>query len=115
MNCRRAEELVDSYIAHTIGSRDMEEFLNHIENCSSCYEELETYFIVHEAMKQLKDEETDTILDMKNMLKQDIKNSKNYLQKIRLVKIFGIGMCGIAFFSVVTTLVYAILELFTKM
>ena len=26
----------------------MEEFLDHIQNCSSCYDELETYFIVHE-------------------------------------------------------------------
>lgn len=115
MDCRRAEELVDSYIDRTIGSRDMEDFLNHVEKCSSCYEELETYYIVHEAMKQLKDEDNDTILDMKNMLKQDIKNSQNYLQKIRLVKLFGFGMGGIAFFCVVTTLIYAILELFNVM
>ena len=32
---------------------ELENFLEHVENCPSCYDELETYFIVHAAMQQL--------------------------------------------------------------
>lgn len=115
MDCRRAEELVNRYIDRSITIRDMEAFLDHVETCSSCYEELETYFIVHEAMEQLNNEEKDTILDMKKMLEQDIWNSRNYLRKIKMFKVLGIGVGILAFGSIVTVLVRAILELFSIM
>ena len=53
IDCRQAETLVARYIKHTLSTDELEEFLDHIEHCSSCYDELETYFIVHEAIQQL--------------------------------------------------------------
>lgn len=112
MDCRRAEELVNSYIDRSISMRDMEAFLEHVETCSSCYDELETYFIVHEAMAQLNDEENDTILDIKNMLREDIWNSRIYLRKIRFLKMVGIAAGIFVLGSVVLALVYAMLMVF---
>ena len=48
MDCRTAEGMVSSYIKHDLPLNELEEFLDHVQNCSSCYDELETYFIVHE-------------------------------------------------------------------
>ena len=48
MDCRTAEGLVNRYIEHELPVNELEEFLEHVQNCPSCYEELETYFIVHE-------------------------------------------------------------------
>lgn len=45
IDCRQAETLVARYIKHTLSTDELEEFLDHIEHCSSCYDELETYFI----------------------------------------------------------------------
>ena len=53
MNCQTAESMVTRYIEHDLSVDDLEEFLEHVENCPSCYDELETYFIVHAAMQQL--------------------------------------------------------------
>lgn len=47
MDCRTAEGMVSSYIEHKLPVNELEEFLDHVESCSSCYDELETYFIVH--------------------------------------------------------------------
>ena len=47
MDCRTAEGLVNRYIEHELSVNELEEFLEHVQNCPSCYEELETYFIVH--------------------------------------------------------------------
>ena len=43
IDCRQAETLVARYIKHTLSTDELEEFLDHIEHCSSCYDELETY------------------------------------------------------------------------
>lgn len=43
MNCRIAEGMVNKYIDHTLPLNDLEDFLEHIEKCSSCYDELATY------------------------------------------------------------------------
>ena len=53
MDCRTAESMVTRFIDHSLSVNELEEFLDHIETCPSCYDELETYFIVHEAMQQL--------------------------------------------------------------
>ena len=50
MNCRIAEGMVNKYIDHTLPLNDLEDFLEHIEKCSSCYDELATYFIVHKIL-----------------------------------------------------------------
>ena len=47
LDCRTAESMVARYMNHTLKTDEMEEFLDHIEHCPSCYDELETYFIVN--------------------------------------------------------------------
>ena len=71
IDCRQAETLVARYIKHTLSTDELEEFLDHIEHCSSCYDELETYFIVHEVTQQLDDDSSDSVLDFKKLLEQD--------------------------------------------
>lgn len=111
MECRKAEEMVNKYIERTLSLREMELFLDHVEKCSSCYDELETYYIVHETMAQLNDNGTDTALDMQNMLRQDLWNSRSYLRKIKAIK--GIGLCGcmMAAGALISMIVYGILQL----
>ena len=77
MNCRIAEGMVNKYINHTLSVNDLEEFLEHIENCSSCYDELATYFIVHKAMEQLDEKQEDSVLDFRELLEEDIRNPED--------------------------------------
>lgn len=112
MDCRKAEMMVDKYIERTLSIREMEAFLDHVEKCSSCYDELETYYIVHEAMAQLDNDGTDAVLDMKNMLRQDIWNSRTYIQKVKAIKILAIGGGFLTGSAVVALIVYGLLEVF---
>ncbi len=84
MNCRAAEGMVTRYINHTLSIKELEEFLEHVQSCSSCYEELETYFIVHEAILQLNEEEESAVLDLQHLLEQDLKKSRRYIRKKKL-------------------------------
>lgn len=91
MDCRTAESMVNRYIDHTLKVDELEEFLDHVESCPSCYDELETYFIVHEVTQQLDDQAENTVLDFKTLLAQDIRKSKRYIHKRRGMQ-FAAGM-----------------------
>ncbi len=41
MNCKRASELIDGYLFGELFENEKDEFLNHIESCAPCREELE--------------------------------------------------------------------------
>ena len=53
MDCKRAMELITLFINDQLNSEDTEAFLNHIENCAECREELEVNYSLMTAMKQL--------------------------------------------------------------
>ena len=46
MNCQEAERLVTPYIHGELDEDTLEKFLEHIETCENCQEELEIYFTV---------------------------------------------------------------------
>ncbi len=99
MDCHVAEGMVTRYINHTLTIRELEEFLEHINACSSCYDELETYFIVHKAMQQLDEEGEEGVLDFKELLEEDIRKSRRYILKVKLCRalaVLGISILGIA-------------------
>lgn len=86
MDCEIAEEMVNRYINHTLSLEEMESFLEHISTCPSCYEELETCFIVNEAMERLaRDEkEEEGALDFRQLLDQDICRSQKYIRRMKI-------------------------------
>ena len=86
IDCQKAEGMVNRYIGHTLSIEELEEFLDHIESCPSCYDELETYFIVHEAMQQLDEQEDGNMMDFKKMLHQDIRKSRRYIRQYQAIR-----------------------------
>ena len=85
IDCRQAEAMVTKYINHTLSTDELEEFLDHIEHCTSCYDELETYFIVHEAMQQLDEDKDGKVLDFKKLLEQEIRRSRRNIHQKRVM------------------------------
>ncbi len=111
MDCRTAESMVNRYIDHTLKVDELEEFLDHVESCPSCYDELETYFIVHEVTQQLDDQAENTVLDFKTLLAQDIRKSKRYIHKRRGMQ-FAAGMLILMLTGVlIVFLIFLIAEL----
>ena len=66
IECRIAESMVTQYINHSLS-----------------VDELETYFIVHEAIQQLDEPEDSSALDFRKLLDQDIRKSRRYIRKKR--------------------------------
>lgn len=53
LTCREAEKMVMPYIDEELGEEALDEFLEHIEGCESCREELEIYYTVSIGLRQL--------------------------------------------------------------
>ena len=58
MDCKRAMELMTQFINDQLDAEDVQAFLDHIDSCPECREELEVNYSLMTAKKQL-DEDTD--------------------------------------------------------
>ena len=85
MTCKEAESLVMPYIRHEIDIQEMEDFLEHIDGCENCREELEIYYMVEEGIRQL-DSDTDTDRDnIKGDMEADIITSRQQIYRVHLL------------------------------
>ncbi len=73
------------YIHHEIEEEKMEEFLEHVEQCEDCREELEIYYTVEAGIRQL-DEDTDDY-NIKGDMENDQQASRQLIYTRRLLSI----------------------------
>lgn len=112
MECSKAEGMVTRYINRTLTLKELEEFLQHIENCSSCYDELETYFIVQQAMQQLDEEDEETIMDFRHLLEQDLKRSRIDVIRKKAGRCILAILCCLVLGFLITFLIFIMMEVF---
>jgi hypothetical protein len=85
MECQEAERLVMPYIQDELSTPVLEEFLEHIQVCPQCQEELEIYFTVAEGLRHLE-EETGSY-NIRGEMERVLEASRQRVQLARLVKI----------------------------
>lgn len=76
IDCHRAELLIEPFLENVLSGDDLADFLYHVENCKGCYEELETRYLIFEALSRLENGET---IDLKRELADKIASSKRIL------------------------------------
>lgn len=54
MNCKEAEKKIPAFLNDELDGRSLAEFVEHIEDCPECMEELSIQFLVAEGMEQLE-------------------------------------------------------------
>lgn len=54
MNCKEAEKKIPFFLDDELDGIDLAEFVEHIEDCPECKEELSIQFLVTEGMEQLE-------------------------------------------------------------
>jgi hypothetical protein len=56
MTCIKAQAMITPFINDKLTMKELEEFLDHVNSCKNCREELEVYFALLTAMKQLDED-----------------------------------------------------------
>lgn len=103
MNCRKAQGLIDSYINETISTEDLSQYLRHVEHCPSCYDDLETNFIVFNALHRL-DDDVDGNFDMHDLLQKDLRHKHHIVRRRTLLRVILTTLVVLATAAVLTEL-----------
>ena len=53
MTCMKAQSMITPFINDKLSLKETEEFIDHVNSCKDCREELEVYYALLTAMKQL--------------------------------------------------------------
>lgn len=56
MTCIKAQSMITPFVNNKLNIKEMEEFLDHIDTCPICMEELEFYYTLLTAMEQLNED-----------------------------------------------------------
>lgn len=87
MECREVHRLIPQYIKENIPDKLLVEFISHVRNCPSCYHELETYYMIHKAIKVL-DEDCHASYDLLEMMVKDLEKKENRIKQNKKIKIY---------------------------
>lgn len=90
MTCQETERLVMPYINHELTDDELEGFLEHIQVCSHCKEELEIYFTVDVGIKQLDAENGS--YNIKGALESALEMSLQRVHKMRVLSMIRYGV-----------------------
>ena len=106
MKCIEAQQLVKPYLKKQLSDRELERFLDHVDGCPDCYDELEIYFIIYEALEDIEDTQKTEKDNFDEELKQNIRNSRRYLHVRKAYRLFRLAAIILAelllLFTVIT-------------
>ncbi|MCI7795377.1 MAG: zf-HC2 domain-containing protein [Lachnospiraceae bacterium] len=80
MTCMEAEKMVIPYINDKLPVSELEDFIEHIESCENCREELEIHYMVDVGLKKLDDDDAtyDIVGDLKRKLEDSARLIRRY-------------------------------------
>lgn len=76
INCRETEYYINEFIEVVLTGDKLSMFLNHVKSCPACYEELETRYLLAEALSRVENGET---IDLKREIKDKIEKAEKML------------------------------------
>ncbi len=82
MTCMKAQSLITAFINDELDIDELEEFTRHVQSCDECKEELEVYYALLTAMKQL-DEDKNLSDDFNQELKEKLERSQERIIHLR--------------------------------
>ena len=77
MICKEIEKMIPSCLEDDLDTDDLREFMEHVERCNDCMEELSIQFLVTEGMARL---ESGSVFDLQNELLERLENAEHTLK-----------------------------------
>lgn len=96
MKCREARRMVTPFINHELSDKETEQFLHHVEHCSDCMDELDTYFMVYRTIDTLDEGAHHRENDFRKMLDEEIRSAKRGIRTRKILSVFRILVMSVA-------------------
>jgi hypothetical protein len=101
LTCREAEKMVMPYIDNELNEAELEAFIQHVELCPACREELEIYYTVFLGLRQL--ESGTGMYDVAGALEESLETSAFLVRATRLRKVISYAVGTLLTVGVLTT------------
>ena len=98
MNCVTSQQMIRAYLDGYLSDRELEEFLNHVQTCPDCFDELEVYYSIYRTLNDV-DEKGD--YNFKKKLRRKMEESRAYLRRRNQSKALKVTVILTAEFALV--------------
>ena len=89
MKCVKTQQMIRPYLDGVLSDRELEEFLDHVQNCKTCFGELEVYFSIYRTLNNV-DEQGD--YNYARKLRAKLRSSREYLHVRQRNKVIKVGV-----------------------
>lgn len=106
MKCKEAEKMIPLFLEDELETDELREFMEHIDKCRECEEELSIQFLVYEGMARL---ETGNVFDLQNELKSrmdDAGHTLHFRENLKWVLYALEGLVALAIIIIIVMLVF---------
>ena len=106
MTCKDAEKLIPIFIKDELNYIELEKFIDHIEECPDCMEDMSIQFLVTEGMVRL---EQGSAFDLNQELRNLLELSKAHIRVHRGMQYIGIGLEIVALIAILVVILVILL------
>lgn len=106
MTCKETEKLIPLFIKNELSYIQLEKFIDHLDNCPSCMEEMSIQFLIEKGMVRLKDGDT---FDLNEELQALMDEARAKIRRHKGIQYFGIGLEIGLLFLIITVILIVIL------
>ena len=99
MTCKETEKLIPLFLMDDLNTDDLREFMEHIDECDDCKEELTIQFLVTEGMIRL---ESGNVFDLQNELKARMDKAEHTLKVRESMQWFLSALEGLVGVEIIT-------------
>ena len=103
LQCNRATKMIPSFIADELSFRELEQFMEHIDECESCKEELSIQFLVEVGLNSL---EAGNTFDLQEELNTALEEAR---KKVKIYRFFHHGLFILECIGIAAVLLLAVL------
>ena len=102
MDCKEVIKMIPDFLNNQLNSRELRSFLNHVEECQECREELAIQFLVQEGMARL--EEGSTFV-LQSEFERMMEEAQRRMKFRRMLNFLVYGVEILAIITIITIIV----------
>ena len=97
MDCLECKKKIIPYLDYELDDEELNDFVNHIESCKSCREDLEVYYLVTEGVGLLDNKDRD--YNLSKAFKNRLSDTDKYLRRLSLRRILAYAADTVSFWA----------------
>lgn len=105
MNCKETEKIIPTFLAGKLGSKELRQFLLHVESCPDCMEELAIQYLVMTGTAILEEGNS---FDLRKELECLLEAARKQARKHKVLTFFSYVLEILAILTVIIILIMVI-------